>query len=694
MAHETALSWRRTLKRRLAVAAAVLLAWTAAIEARLVYLQVTRHADLAARAERQQMRTIEAPAKRGEILDRGGRVLAFSVDAESIYAVPSEIDQPAKVAAALCGALEDCTRQERATLVERFGRQRAFAYVRRQVSPEQARRVEALQLEGIGFMKESRRFYPNKELAASLLGYVGIDSTGLAGIEAAYDPLIKGRAGTVLIQTDARRHAFSRLERPPTTGATLELTIDQYLQHIAERELRAGIEAHRAASGSAVILDPWTGEILAMANWPTFNPNAFRHSTEDARRNRAVQDIYEPGSTFKVVTASAALNERVIRPEDLVDVSEGLIRFGGRVIHDDHRHTVLSFADVIAKSSNVGAIKVALQLGAERVGQYVRRFGFGRPSSPDFPGESPGIVWDPSKLNDSALASVAMGYQVAVTPLQMAAAVSSVANGGELVEPRVVRAVIRDGKRIPVPHKVVRRTMSRGTAVELTRMMEAVVERGGTATAAQVAGHTVAGKTGTARKVVAGRYSRSHYNLSFVGFVPSRKPVFTIIVVIDLPHAVDAYGGRVAAPVFQRIADAALRHYGVAPSVNAPPPILVAQRPSTPLGASPATSLGARASDAPGPRREVPTSGSLESPAIVTVAGPPGARSPAFPDLRGMSAREAVRALARIGLTPRLHGAGVVVAQRPEPGAAIDGRTTCVLWLERQPPVPAPSGTS
>jgi cell division protein FtsI (penicillin-binding protein 3) len=292
--------------------------------------------------------------------------------------------------------------------------------VQRFVSPEAAARVAALDLGGVGFVKESRRYYPKRELAAQLLGYVGVDNVGLGGLEAAYDQVVRGRPGTVLVQTDARHRAFSRVERLPTAGATIELSIDEQLQHIVERELRAGVSEHRADSGTAVVMDPHTGEVLAMATYPSFNPNTFRSAAEGARKNRAVTDLYEPGSTFKLVTASAAIEEGVMSPSDPVDVSQGFIRFRGRQIDDDHRYGVLSFADVIVKSSNVGAIKVGLKLGAHRLDEYVRRFGFGRvSSSPDFPGESPGIVWNPNRLNDSALASVSMGYQVGVTPLQM-----------------------------------------------------------------------------------------------------------------------------------------------------------------------------------------------------------------------------------------------------------------------------------
>ncbi|MBI2827843.1 MAG: transpeptidase family protein [Acidobacteria bacterium] len=661
MAEKPSFAWRITLKRRLVVAVIVLVAWLAAIEARLVYLQVGRYADLTARAERQQLRTVETTAKRGDILDRDGRVLAYSVEADSIYAVPTDVADPAAAAAALCGALDDCGAAERQVLADRIRRGRAFVYVRRQVSPDEARRVAALELEGIGFMKENRRFYPNKDLAAHVLGYVGIDNTGLNGLESAYDTLIKGRPGTVLIQTDARRRAFSRIERPPTTGATLELTIDRYLQHVAERELRAGVEENRAAGGTAVVMDPRTGEILALANWPTFNPNAYREARREAQRNRAIQDLYEPGSTFKIVTASAAFEEHVVEPDDPIDVSAGHIRFGARVIDDDHRYGVLSFTDVIVKSSNVGAVKVGLRLGPERLGLYMKRFGFGRRSSPDFPGESAGIVWDPAKLTDSALASISMGYQVGVTPLQMAAAVSSIANGGDLFEPRIVRTAIADGKRTPVPHKVVRRTVSAGTAALLTEIMEQVVERG-TGTHAKVPGFTAAGKTGTAQKVVNGRYSTSEYNASFVGFIPSREPAFAIVVVIDSPHGQNLYyGGSVAAPIFRRIADAALRHDGVPPSINAAPPVLVAREDP----------------------RARPTSGPAELPAIVTLAGGTTGSAAVFPDLRGLGARDALRMLARLGMTARLRGAGIVVEQDPAVGGPVERGAVATLRLDR-----------
>ncbi len=461
-------NWRGTIRARLMVGAAIFVLWAVGIQARLVYLQVHKHEALQARAENQSARTMDISAKRGDILDRYGRVLAYSVDADSVYGVPSEIENADDTASKLCAALTDCASRELEAIAGRLRQKRAFVYVRRRVTPPQATRIAELDLDGIGFIKEDRRFYPKKQLAAQLLGFVGVDNKGLAGIEAAYDSQISGALGRLLYQTDARGRAFSRLERPPTAGATVELTIDEYLQHVAERELRDAVAQNRAAGGTVVIMAPKTGEILALANEPTFNPNTFSTASPEHRRNRAVQDIYEPGSTFKVVTASAAIEERVIGVDDLIDVSGGKIRFGARVIHDTHDYGSLSFTDVMVKSSNVGAIKVGLTLGPERLGRYVRRFGFGRALSPDFPGETTGIVWDPQKLDTSALASMSMGYQIGVTPLQMVAAVSSVANGGDLLQPRVVRALIRDGKRTEVKPTVLGRTISRDTAATLT----------------------------------------------------------------------------------------------------------------------------------------------------------------------------------------------------------------------------------
>jgi cell division protein FtsI (penicillin-binding protein 3) len=668
--------WRETLKRRTLVAAALLAIWAAGIEARLVHLQVIRHGDLVARAERQQLGTSEAPAKRGDIVDRRGHVMATSVDADTIYAVPSEIGDPDATVARLCAAFSDCTAKERQALWERLRQRKAFAYVRRQVSPDQKRRVEDLNLEGVGFMTESKRFYPNKELAAHLLGWVGVDNIGLGGLESTYDSIIRGKPGKVLVQTDARRHAYSRTEWPPTAGSTVELTIDEYLQHVAERELEAGVRENRAGSGTAIVMNPHTGEILALANVPTFNPNAFRDSTDNERRNRGVQDLYEPGSTFKVVTASAAIEEKVMPINTWIDTNPGRVYISGRkpITEDRGRNLgVLSFTDVIVKSSNIGAIKIGFKVGTERMSRFVSLFGFGRVSSPDFPGENPGIVWSPEKWTESALASVSMGYQIGVTPLQMAMAVSSVANGGELVEPRVIRAVYRDNRRYVVKPKTLRRAISRDTAATLTSIMEEVVNRG-TAKRAQIPGFTIAGKTGTASKLVNGHYSHTDNNASFVGFVPSRNPALAIIVVVDSPHGENGtHGGSVAAPIWKRIAEPALQHLGVAPDVDPADPVLVARSDEE---------------DAP---IETTSVANVGQPTVsLIVDGAPGR----VPDVTGMSARDAIRQLMKGGLNARLSGDGVVVSQDPPAGTPLEPGMVCRLVLDRSAARRSPTAAS
>jgi cell division protein FtsI (penicillin-binding protein 3) len=661
------------LKRRTVFAAGALALWAVGIEARLVHLQLVRHGDLLTRAERQQLGTSEAPAKRGDIVDRRGHVLATSVDADTIYAVPSDIDDPGGTVDRLCSALGDCSEKERQALGERLRQRKAFAYVRRQVSPDLKRRVEELNLEGVGFMTESKRFYPNKELAAHLLGWVGIDNKGLGGLESTYDTLIRGKPGKVLVQTDARRHAYSRAEWPPTAGSTVELTIDEYLQHVAERELEAGVRESRAAGGTAIMMNPHTGEILALANAPTFNPNAFRDSTENERRNRGVQDLYEPGSTFKLVTASAAIEEKVMPIDTWIDTNPGRIYITGRkpITEDRGKNLgVLSFTDVIVRSSNIGAIRIGFKVGTERMSRFVSLFGFGRAASPDFPGENPGIVWSAEKWTESALASVSMGYQIGVTPLQMVTAVSSVANGGELVEPRVIRAVYRDNRRYAVKPKVLRRTISDDTAAALTTIMEDVVTRG-TAKRAQIPGFSIAGKTGTASKLVNGRYSYSDNNASFVGFVPSRNPALALIVVVDSPHGRNGtHGGSVAAPIWKRIAEPSLQHLGVGPDTDTTSAVVVSRGDDD-------VTIETTSADGSQP---------MMSLAVAESSGE-------MPDLAGLSARDAIRQLMKMGLNARVSGNGVVISQDPPAGTPLEPGLVCQLVLDRSPNRPAASGS-
>ena len=655
------ISFRPVLRRRLIVVAAIFLGWSAAIEARLVYLQVYRHDDYVARAENQQSRTVEQPAPRGDVLDRNGRVLAWSVPADSAYVAPNELepaDRP-KVIAALCRALESCDAQFRAALAEKLRKNNGFAWVRRQITPEEKRRIDALNIPAVNFIKETRRFYPNGSLLAHALGFVGLDGHGLAGIERSYDRFIAGVPGKALVQVDARRAVFSRTERPPVAGASVELTIEKNIQFIVERELRAAVALNRAQGGTVIVMDPWTGEILAMASEPTFNPNAPTLSAPVAIRNRAIEDTYEPGSTFKTVTASAALEEGVVKLEDWFDTNPGYLRIGrSRIVRDTHHNGSLTFIEGIIKSSNVLAIKVGFKIGGERLARYVRRFGFGQRLLPDLKGESPGIVW--REFDESALASVSMGYQVGVTALQMVTAVSSVANGGRLLEPHLVRAIQVGGKRTVVQPKVLRETISANTAATLTTIMEGVVERG-TGKSARIEGFTIAGKTGTAAKLVDGIYSKQKYNSSFVGFFPSRKPRYAIIVVIDSPSTGVYYGGAVAAPVFKKIAEAIVPLAGIAPSFGAPTTVLVK-----------------RVDD--GPVRNT----SRSDRDVLPVGA--GAAADVLPDVRGLSAREALRRLVARGLRPHVSGDGVVVEQTPEAGTPLAEALDCHLRLARVAP--------
>lgn len=668
---QSAHAWRQVVRSRLVVGGLVLALWGLAIEVRLVYLQVISHDELTDRADGQQRDSIEAHPKRGEILDRDGRVLAYSVDGDAIYAVPNQIDDAVGTVTSLCRALE-CSIDMRADLEERLHRSSYFEYVRRQAPPDMAHRVAELDLPGVGFLPENRRYYPNGKLGAHVVGYVGIDNQGLSGIESTYDTEITGRPGMILVQTDARGRAFSRLERFPTAGATLELTIDTYLQHIAERELAAAVREHRADAGTVVVLSPSTGEVLAMANWPTFNPNAFAESTASARRNRAIQDTYEPGSTFKLVTASAALEEGVAERDDLFDVSAGSIRVGNRRVLDMFVYRQpLSFDEVISKSSNVGAIMVGLRLGPERMSRYMRRFGFGQALARDLPGQGRGIVHPPSTLeSERELASVSIGYAVSVTPLQMAAAVNAVANGGELVEPRLVRAVIRNGIRAETPLRTIRRAISRETAAEMTRIMELVAEKG-TAKAAQVPGYRVAGKTGTTEKLVRGRYSDTDHNASFVGFVPARRPEMTILVMIDTPRGGRYTGGTVAAPVFRRIAEAGLRHLAVSSTIDPLPPLFEEENP---------------------PTRVTPSSARARIPAVIEASTYANLGHKLMPDLKGMSARRALAMLRPLGVIPQIEGDGFVRRQDPAAGTSVDRGLTARLWMERHAPARAGDG--
>jgi cell division protein FtsI/penicillin-binding protein 2 len=664
-------SWRKDMKVRLLVALGLIVVWAVGLEARFIFLQVISNEEFVARARQQQSNVFEPEPARGDILDRNGEILAYSVESHRVIAYPSRAKEPEKDAAEICAALGDCDAKEQTKLAANLKGKGQYLVVRnpRYVSPAASLRLQALMSQRkknglpaiISLNAESRRYYPKLDLASHVLGFVGNEGHGAEGIEAKYDKVIAGVKGRVFVQVDGRggREISTRVERAPTAGATLELTIDLRLQHIAERELATAVKAVGADGGSVVIMDPFTGEILAEASYPTFNPNVYWEEADEKRRNRVVTDTYEPGSTFKIVTASAALNEGFYKTTDLIDAGPGIIRIPGRTKPiteaKGHNYGVLTFEDVLIKSSNIGAIRIGQRIGADRLMQYVRRFGFGQALAPDLSGQSRGQVQS-GQLDESALASISMGYEIGVTPLQVAAAASVVANGGSLVEPHIIRAVTRDGRRETIQPKVLRRVISPETASTMTALMEGVAERG-TAKGAALTRYQVAGKTGTAAKVVNHRYSDTDYNVSFVGFVPSRQPALTILVVIDTPRKAPAYGGTVAAPVFKRIAEAALQQLGVSPSINPVPPIVAATH------------------------QVIPESPARAAAPIISQVGD----RPVMPDMRGLSLREALRVANSLGLTMSFDGDGFVTTQSPNPGEIIETGSTGVLRLRRQP---------
>jgi len=632
--------------------------WALVIGGRLVHVQILGHASFRQMADRQSERTIKLDPRRGPILDRNGHNLAVSVDATSLYAVPSDVVDPEGTATALARIL-GMDSDDQARLLGRLRRDKAFVWVERKVSPNQARAVRDLDLDGIGFLTENRRYYPKRELASQVLGYVGLDNKGMSGIEYSFDSTISGHAAKVVVRTDARRRPVGHVEKPSTEGQTVVLTLDETIQYVAESELERAMRETGAASGMVVVLEPRTGEILALSNRPTFNPNRFTAYSGEHWKDRAVVDAYEPGSIFKIITAAAALQEQVVNPDEVIDCGHGFILIGQQRINDHKVYDRLTFRDVIAKSSDIGTIRVAQRLGREQLYRYVSQFGFGVPTGVDLPGESRGILRPTSEWSALSLASISFGQEIAVTGLQMASAVAVVANGGYLMRPLVVRQ-IEDHGRVVKEWKpyAVRRVLEPQTVDTLTELMKEVV-RSGTGRHAAVPGYVVAGKTGTAQKVDAtGSYNMVDHVASFVGFVPASHPALVILVSLDRPRGTYNQGGDVAAPVFARIAEQALRHLAVPPDDPDRVLHMMAYR----------TDHLIPAAHRPEP---VPVEQwDLGEPTLM-------------PDLYGHSAREAAVAAARRGLIVELHGSGWVIGQSPAPGAEVAAGMTCVLSLGR-----------
>ena len=531
---------------------------------RLVTLQVLQAAELTARADRQHQKTVTLEGARGTVTDRHGKVLAMNVEVPSIFGVPTSLDSPAGAARSLSPVLH-IRREE---IEKKLRQDKHFVWLARKVEPEQGHRLEQLSIDGIGIVMEGRRFYPKGPLLSHVLGVVGMDGLGLEGLERRYESQLHGEKRLTILQRDALgRTVFPKglREQVPATGQSLTLTIDEVIQYIAEKELEEAVDHAHAKSGTIIVLEPRSGGVLAMAVSPRFDPNAVASLTADRWRNRTLTDTYEPGSTMKLVVAAAALEEKVMMPGSMLFGENGRMSVANTTIHDHEKLGWMTFAQMIQKSSNIGAAKTGMLLGEQRLYRYLQAFGFGQRTDIDLPGEVAGLLKSPREWGRRSLASISMGQEVGVTPLQMVSAVSAIANDGVLMKPYVVSEV-RDQKGQPVREilpQVKRRVVSPGTARTLTAIMEGVVTNG-TGMKAAIPGFRVAGKTGTAQKVDprTGAYSSALSIGSFVGFVPADAPRLAMIIVIDEPQG-EAWGGVVAAPVFRRVGEQVLTYMGV-----------------------------------------------------------------------------------------------------------------------------------
>jgi len=549
----------KTPNRRLYILAAVLFLWVVAVLARLVDLQVIKYQSFLNLASRQHGRTIDVDPRRGTIYDRNGGELAMSIDVDSVFAVPSEIPDQETTAQILAKVL-NLDAQE---LLAHLRSQRNFAWVKRKIDAETGDRVRELNLRGVYFRKEPKRFYPKRDLAAQVVGYVGTDDEGLGGLELVYDDDLHGIPGREMIFVDARRQWYGRVERQPDPGQNLVLTIDGTIQYIAEKELEQAMQDTKAVAGTVIIQNPRTGEILALANRPTFNPNVFSSVPKEALKNRAVSDVYEPGSVFKTVTYSAALEQNVVKPDDRVDCQNGSINVFGMTIRDHEKLGVVTIAEAFAHSSDVAAIKTGMKLGEERFDQYIRAYGFGSQTGIELPGESRGLKKPVNRWSKVSIGAMSMGQEIGVTAVQVVSMMSTIANDGVYTPPRIVAGELPpNGTPQPVVFHPAQqhRVISTMTAAQMKKLMEGVVLFG-TARRAILDGYTVAGKTGTAQKVDAttGTYSKTKYVASFVGFAPINNPAITIAVILDSAQGLHQ-GGQVSAPVFKRIAQQVLEY--------------------------------------------------------------------------------------------------------------------------------------
>jgi len=641
------------VRTRVLLLAAILALAFGGLTGRLAWLMIVKRGELTQIAERQYSRTVVLPALRGPILDRRGAPLATSTATESLFVQPRSVGDPVRVAARLAPVLGLPEREVHAALTSA----RPFVWLRRKLPPPMAEQVRALREPGLGFLPESLRLYPNRELAAHVVGFEGAEG-GLEGVERAFNAELAGVPGKAIAGRDAlgREVATPHLLQPPQPGHGVALTIDSTIQYIAERELDAAYRRTHAKAAMAIVLEPRTGDILAMAIRPTFNPNTFLDvPSADYWRNRAVTDPFEPGSTFKAILAAAALEEGVVRPDDRINGENGAITLAGTTIHDWKKYGWLTFAEVLQNSSNVGSIKVGLALGRERYHRYMKAFGFGTTTGVGLAGESRGMLRDPQRWSLLSLPTMSIGQEISVTALQLVAAFGAIANDGALMQPRLVRSTLdadgREARRFEP--RAVRQVISPETARTLTGLLVRVVESG-TGHFAAIPGYAVGGKTGTAQKLdpATGRYSRAPGVLSFVGFAPADDPRFVMLVLLDEPKN-EKWGSEAAAPVFNAIGREILRYLEVAPRDAQPLQIVTGTEALVPRVRL--VSTAAEPVDADGTKR--------------------------MPDLAGKTLRQALGALEPLGIEVRLAGQGRIVRQIPAAGEPLEPGAVARLTL-------------
>ena len=639
---------------------------------RTVSLMVIPDPKLEKRIASQYESTVVLHPKRGTVQDRNGRELAVSVTLDSIFADPALVEDPAATAQALAPALG----MEQARLETLLSKDRRFVWLQRQVDPAVSQRVQDLDLDGIRATPEAKRRYPNGEFAGHLLGFVGLDGNGLEGLEARYDEILMGEKETYVSLRDGLRRNITPqgvVVKRSTEGHSIRLTIDRQIQYIAEEALARAVELYRPTGAFVIVMDPHSGDLLAVANAPSFDPNRFSEATRDHYRNRAISDTFEPGSTMKPFLVAAALDLGLITPQEIFDCEKGAYRIGRNTIHDTHDYDKLTVDEIIKVSSNIGSAKIAERLGAEQLHEAYVRYGFGRSSGIDLAGEAAGILRGWRSWKRIGLATHAFGQGISVTGIQIAAALSAVANGGTLYQPRIIAAIHdRGGKLVDAREtEGVDRCFGEDVAVDVRRMMGLVVEEGGTGTRARPERYTCGGKTGTAQKVNSqtGRYDRSLWVSSFIGFAPLDDPEIVVVVVVDEPKG-KHYGGTVAGPVFKEVATRTLQYLGVEP---------------LPVPVEPADDE-ALVEAAEGDDEENPATGlALEDEAVQDAVADEGAElalsvdeltddlegQSAMPDLDGMTMRAAFAALADRQVAFQIEGSGFLVEQTPTAGAPL-----------------------